>query len=176
MYDLVVHTFYSKQGHLLWLKPLQESDVPYLVNLFDHLSPESRYLRFQTLLPHLPPEYVWQEAPKFIPGPDRPGAGWLAFCHLPHQPFAPVAGVRFMYLSPTTAELSVTVRDELQGCGIGRELVHWLFAQAQQAQVQTLVAETFSHNLPMLNLFVGLAFPKKVTTQTALTKIEFQLS
>ena len=36
----------TKEGLLLHIRHIQDSDAPYLVDLFEHMGPESRYRRF----------------------------------------------------------------------------------------------------------------------------------
>ena len=53
-----VHTFRSKDGLLLGIRPLRPDDAHNLVDLFEHMGPESRFLRFNLALPDPDPETI----------------------------------------------------------------------------------------------------------------------
>jgi len=140
MEDGYVHTFHSKTGQLLKVRPLRPEDAHHLVDLFNHMGPTSRYLRFNLALTNPDPDLVWSEATRLAHiDPERDGA-WLAFCELPGQPEAPVAGVRFMRLEEKVAEASLAVRDDMQNQGVGTELLRFLVRQAREAGIEKLVA------------------------------------
>ena len=62
MNDVYTHTFRTKDEDLIGLRPLQPEDAHHLVDLFDHMGPESRFLRFNLALPNPDRELVWSEA------------------------------------------------------------------------------------------------------------------
>lgn len=98
MKDDIVHTFHSKDGHLVSLRPLKPSDAHHLVDLFEHMGADSRFLRFNQSLTDPEPERVWAEAERMARvNPGKDGA-WLAFMDLPGQENAPVAGARYIRL------------------------------------------------------------------------------
>lgn len=140
MQDGYVHTFHSKTGQLLKVRPLRPEDAHHLVDLFNHMGPTSRYLRFNLALTNPDPDLVWSEARRLAQiDPERDGA-WLAFCELPGQIDTPVAGVRFMRLEENVAEASLAVRDDMQNQGIGTELLRFLASQARESGIEKLVA------------------------------------
>lgn len=135
-----IHTFETKTGLLINLRPLQADDAHHLVDLFNHMGPTSRYLRFNMALTNPDPDLVWAEARRLAQiDPNRDGA-WLAFADLPEQAEAPVAGVRFMRLEDKVAEASIAVRDDLQNQGVGTELLRFLANRARAAGIEQLVA------------------------------------
>jgi acetyltransferase len=140
MNEEFVHTFDSGDGLLLKVRPLRPEDARHLVDLFEHMGPESRYLRFNLALSNPDPELVWSEARRLARvDPEKDGA-WLVFADLPDQENVPIAGCRFMGLGDGTAEASVVVRDDMQRKGIGRELLRFMVRQARQKGVRRLVA------------------------------------
>ena len=147
-----VHTFHTKKGQLLKLRPLQAGDAHHLVDLFNHMGPTSRYLRFNLALTNPDPDLVWSEARRLAQiDPEKDGA-WLAFCELPDQPDAPVAGVRYMRVDPQVAEASLAVRDDMQNQGIGTELLKFLVERAWEAGIRELVASAQRGNRPLWRL------------------------
>jgi len=138
--NVFVHSIRLQDGQLLRVRPLKPDDAGHLVNLFEHMGPESRFLRFNLSLTDPDPDLVWAEARRMAQiDPDKDGA-WLVFADLPGQPEAPVAGARYIRLDDLTAEASVAVRDDMQSKGIGTALLQFLAEQAQMAGIHKLVA------------------------------------
>ena len=70
-----IHTFETKTGLLINLRPLQADDAHHLVDLFNHMGPTSRYLRFNMALTNPDPDLVWAEARRLAQiDPNRDGA------------------------------------------------------------------------------------------------------
>ena len=155
-----VHTFRSRDGIPLRVRPLEPEDAPFLVDLFEHMGSESRFLRFNLALSNPDPELVWSEAERLARvDPERDGA-WLVFADLPDQRDAPVAGARYMHLDDDTAEASLAVRDDMQRQGIGAELLRFMIQQARDSGVKRLVATVQRGNRSLWHLLQssGLAF------------------
>ena len=152
MDDLYTHTFRTKDGDLLRLRPLQPEDAHHLVDLFDHMGPESRFLRFNLALPNPDRELVWSEARRLAEiDPERDGA-WLAFARLSDNEEVPVGGARYMRIDEYSAEASLAVRDDMQNKGIGYELMGFLIRRARLAGVKKLVATVQRNNRPIFHL------------------------
>ncbi len=144
-----VHTFHTKDGLLIGISPLKPEDAHHLVNLFEHMGAESRYLRFNLSLSNPDPDLVWREARRLANvDPERDGA-WIAFCDLPDQPGAPIGGMRYMRVDKDTAEASRVVRDDMQNKGIGTELLNYLIVQARKAGINRLTAIVQRGNRPL---------------------------
>ncbi len=149
-----VHSFHAKDGQLLQLRPLLPEDAPHLVDLFDHMGPESRFLRFNLALTNPDRALVWSEARRLARiDPEKDGA-WLVFADLADQPGTPVGGARYMRLSEDTAEASLAVRDDMQNKGIGTELLKFLVEQARVAGLQKLVATVQRSNRRLFHLLL----------------------
>ena len=102
---------------------MQPDDAGDLVDLFEHLSTNSRYMQFNQYLASVDPELVRREAEHIALVDPARGLGVLAFADLPDQPHAPVAAARYIRTDdPQQAEVSVSVRDDLQHQGIGAEI------------------------------------------------------
>jgi acetyltransferase len=152
MDDVYTHTFHTKDGDLLRLRPLQPEDAHHLVDLFDHMGPESRFLRFNLALTNPDRELVWSEARRLAEiDPERDGA-WLAFAQLSDNKEVPVGGARYMRIDEYSAEASLAVRDDMQNKGIGYELMGFLISRARLAGVKKLVATVQRNNRPIFHL------------------------
>ncbi len=140
---------------------MRPDDTQNLVDIFAHLSPESRYLRFHEALTHASSQLVRDTAAEFATMPAEKGKGWLAFADLPDQPCAPVGGVRYVRLAnePGVAEVALTVRDDLHGQGIGRELLYLLAKQARTEGLCKLTAIVQADNRAVLRLLSAAPIP-----------------
>lgn len=175
MDDQVVHTFRSKDGLLLKIRPLTPADAGHLVNLFEHMGPESRFLRFNLALPNPDPELIWSEAQRMAQiDPDKDGA-WLVFADLPDQENAPVAGARYMHVEGGAAEASLAVRDDMQRQGIGGELLKFMIEQARARGVKRLMATVQRGNRPLWHLLQSSGLEYKMESHGSYANIAMDL-
>lgn len=132
--------FESSDGLVVEVYRVQMDDAVYLIDLFEHLSTNSRYMRFNQYLEGVDPETVRREAEHIaLIDPDK-GMSLLAFADLADQPHAAVAGARYVRTSdPNQAEVSISVRDDMQHQGIGAQMLLYLAAEARKAGVCTLI-------------------------------------
>ncbi|MGW8318191.1 MAG: N-acetyltransferase family protein [Candidatus Promineifilaceae bacterium] len=171
----VVHTFRTKDGQQLWVRPLRADDAHHLVDLFEHMGSESRYLRFNVSLNNLDPAVVWSEAKRLaVVDPSRDG-GWLAFADLPAGPETPVAGVRYVRVSDDVAEASLVVRDDMQNQGVGTELLRFLVTQAQKAGIREMRATVQRINRPLWHLLRRSGLDITYESEGSLTNISVRL-
>ena len=56
------YSFMTKDGQEVLVRPLEPADAHHLVDLFNHMGPASRYLRFNLALTDPDPDLVWLEA------------------------------------------------------------------------------------------------------------------
>ena len=140
---------------------MRPDDTQNLVDIFEHLSPESRYLRFHEALTHASSQLVQDTAAEFATMPAEKGRGWLAITDLPDQPCAPVGGVRYVRLAddPEVAEVALSVRDDLHGQGIGRALLQLLAKQARSEGLRKLTAVVQADNRAVLRLLSAAPIP-----------------
>ena len=130
----------TRTGLTLRVRREGPDDAPALVDLFRHLGPTSRFLRFGQILDHPDPERIQREAERLARlGPPLDMA-WLAFADLPDQPDAPVAGVRYVRTAADRAEMAISVRDDVQRRGIGSALLLFVCDQARADGIRHLVA------------------------------------
>ena len=123
-------TFETKKGLIVNTRPITSEDAPYLVDIFEHMSAESRYNRFLQTADHVDMDRIWTEAEKIADISQDNCSGYLAFADLPGHPNAPVGGARYIKISSTQAEIAVSVRDDMQNMGIGTHLLSMLVRSA----------------------------------------------
>lgn len=152
MPEVSVYQFTTRDGLQVWMRAMEKTDAHHLVDLFQHMGPESRYLRFNLALDNPDPELVWAEAERLSQiDLDRDGA-WLAFADLPDGPNMVVGGARYMGIDQATAEASLSVRDDMQNKGIGTEMLMFLVERARAAGIRKLVGIVQRGNRPLWHL------------------------
>src|SRR5437867_1050729 len=136
-----------RNGRKVVLRPIDRSDAPKLIDLHDHLSPESQYFRFFGPKPKLSPSE----------------AEYLANVDF-HNRFAIVAEVteekekhlvgvgRFDINEPGLAESAIVVRDDYQGAGLGTAILTRMREIAKGRGLHAFIAEILAENSKMIDL------------------------
>lgn len=171
-----LHQFTTRDGLAVRVRPEQAGDAAHLVDLFGHLSADSRFLRFSKSMADPNPELVRREAERLARlGPPEEMA-WLAFADLPDQPDAAVAAVRFVMVQSGVAELAITVRDDVQRRGIGAALLIFACQQARALGVQRLVAVFRSENKAIWSLVRHSPYPTRTVLDGPEVSAEIDLT
>ena len=154
-----IHRFTTQQGLEVRVYRLRADDTDWLIDLFDHLSATSRYLRFNEYLEHPDPEYVLREAQTLAEVDDKRGGAWIALADLPGEPNAAVGGARYVRTPvPGVAEVSVAVRDDLHSQGIGSELLAFVAGRAKANGIHKLAASFHTSNRAIWALLASAPF------------------
>ncbi len=159
MTDLYVMTFKLRDGRTVRVRRMLPADVNHLVHIYRYLSPESLYLRFQEPAANLPPIRVLEEARRLAESGYTQGKGFLAFVDLPGKPGAPIAGARYVRVSPEAAEISITVRDDFQRQGVGSNLLTILLREARSEGIRKIIANVSVQNQAILHLLNRFPWP-----------------
>jgi GNAT superfamily N-acetyltransferase len=141
-----------------------------MLDIFRHMGTSSRYQRFNEVLTDPDPTVVESEALRMARIAPPHGSGWLAFADLPGQPSTPVAGAHYVRTAAGAAELSVSVRDDMQGRGIAQHLLALLAEEARAEGYDRIVATFQAGNRAVWTLIHRLPF--KVTTAVHGTNVE----
>jgi GNAT superfamily N-acetyltransferase len=168
-------TFRADNGLEVRTRQLCADDVPYLLAIFEKMTAHSRYLRFNEPLNDPDPDWLREQAARLADIPPDEGCGWLAFADLPGEPDAPVGGIRFIRLSEAVAEVSLVIRDDLQGLGIGTSLLDFASREAYARGYRKLVGVVQSVNLPLLRSLKRLGIPTTRQRDGSLIYIEADL-
>jgi acetyltransferase len=143
---MIMNTFITKNGHLIYVRPMLPEDAPYLVDLFEHMGDDSRYRRFNQTLDRVEIDRIWLEAEQIAQGTASNSYGLLAFTDMDDRPEVPVAGARFVKLTPAQAEIAISVRDDMQGMGIGTHLMSMLVDEARRQGIVVLIGSIQNDN------------------------------
>ncbi len=153
-------TLETTSGLTLRVRPEQPGDGPTLVDLFSHLSPSSRFLRFSKVMDDPDPQRVRQEAERLARLGPPTDMAWLAFVDLPEMTETPAAAVRYVRTTGQgEAELAVAVRDDMQRRGVGSALLLFACLQAQGDGIERLTATFRSENRGVWSLLKRSPFP-----------------
>lgn len=171
-----VFRFTAKNGLTIKVYRIKPQDAVNLVDLFEHLSPTSRYQRFNEALTAPDPNLVWETAQRMAMVDPAAGSAWLAFADLPGKPNAPVAGARYMRLPDRrSAEVSIAVRDDLQHQGIAAELLLYLARHANNNGVERLVATFDTGNRGVWRLVRSAPYAVITTVHGSETEVVIDL-
>ncbi|MCO5187542.1 MAG: GNAT family N-acetyltransferase [Anaerolineae bacterium] len=118
--------FTLHNGKTVTIRRLEPTDAPHLIDVFDHLSADSRYHRFNVVLDHPDPAYVRQQA-EMIAQSVVNGRGFLAF-----DGPDPVGGARYVRVDDDSAEIALSFRDDYQAQGLGTHLLRKLVQTARE--------------------------------------------
>ena len=142
-----------RDGRKVTLRPIDRADAEKLIDLHNHLSPESQYFRFFGPKPKLSPSE----------------AEYLANVDF-HNRFAIVGEVtedkekhlvgvgRFDINEPGLAESAVVVRDDYQGAGLGTAILSRMREVARGRGLHAFTAEILAENSKMIDLLVSNGF------------------
>lgn len=148
----IVATWRLANGLELRVRPQTADDVQRLAQLFEHVNPERRLERVGSALPGSTSEAL-REATKLAQLGPGEGCVWLAFADLPGQPDSLVASGRFLRCSLEEAEMSIVVRDDMQGQGIGSKLLYFVLEQARAMGVQRMYSYFANDNEAVWQIF-----------------------
>lgn len=133
----IVTTFRLNNGLSLRVRPKTADDAARMAALLQQGSPERRFERVGPDLRN-PAEEALAEATRLVQLVPTEGCVWLALADLPGQPDSLVASGRFMRCSPDEGEMSVVVRDDMQGQGIGTKMLYFVLDQARAMGVKRM--------------------------------------
>jgi RimJ/RimL family protein N-acetyltransferase len=136
-----------RDGSRVLLRPLRPTDREVYLRAFDHLSPETRYMRFFSPKPHLSDAEV-----RYFVDVDHHDHEAIVAIDLSSGAGIGVARYVRDPAHPDTAEISIVVADEHQGHGLGALLLEDVAERAAEEGLQRLRASVLADNFRMLRL------------------------
>jgi RimJ/RimL family protein N-acetyltransferase len=142
-------------GTALRLRPLEDGERGPMIEVFEHMSRASRYLRFFSPMPRLNEPMLRQLSR--VDGIDR--VAWAAF-----RDEECVGIVQFVRLPhrPEAAEIAISIVDALHGRGLGRVLLGVLAAAAYSADITTFTMTVHPDNRRSLALMRSCGAPLRL--------------
>ena len=137
------------------VRPIQANDRERIIELFNHLSPESRYLRFAHAISKLPDDFLDD-----ILHLDYKKEMALLAAMTSHAGAEEIIGIA-RYVTPpnqNSCEFSLSVSDSHTTQGVGTHLMRDLIAYAKKNGLQEMLGYVLSKNSRMLHLVSDLGF------------------
>jgi GNAT superfamily N-acetyltransferase len=137
-----------RDGRRLTVRPIQREDAGLLIDFHERLSPQSRYLRFFSPVPHLSPKMA-----EYLAGVDFVDRFALVATSDEDGVERIVAVARFdIAPDDVVAEVALVVRDDYQGVGVGTAVFGRLLEMARARGVRRLTGNVLADNRHMLQL------------------------
>lgn len=170
------YNFWSKNGQKIQVRHIRPDDAPFLVNVFNHMTSESRYRRFHQNLDNVHPSRVWREAQNIAQADPEKNRGLLAFTECPLEGKVPVGAVRIVEISPEEAEVAISIRDDFQNLGIGTQLMRLMADEAEFLGYKVLVADIQNDNPAIWEVFSNLPYAVERTPKGSYSDIVVKLT
>ena len=160
-----------RDGSTLRLRPTSAADEEALLEFFERLSPESRYLRFQGTVrvdSHLIASFLRSDGDESLSliGELIDADGAVRVIGL---------GTWIRLRDPSRAEVAFVVADEFQHRGIASRLLERLAAHARGAGIDRFVAQVLPENAAMLRVFGDTGFEVRRRYVGGVVEVEFAL-
>jgi acetyltransferase len=142
-------------GNHYQIRPIQVEDQEVIIQLFNHLSPESRYLRFAHAISKLPDDFLDD-----ILHLDYKKEMALLAVMTSHTGTEEIIGIA-RYVTPpnqNACEFSLSVSDNYTTHGVGTHLMLDLIEHAKKNGLQEMIGYVLSKNSRMLHLVSDLGF------------------
>jgi acetyltransferase len=143
-------------GQTVTVRAIQPGDAPLLIEMFAHLSPRTRRLRYHAFTAELPLDQAILMS-KLDPARQ---AALVATCR--NDEGEHILGVTQLARASAgtiEAEMAIVVRDDFQGMGLGTHLFTLLLAVAYSMGIQRVFGWIKSENRAMLQLFRKTGLP-----------------
>ncbi len=152
--------FITKDGRSVYIRRVQETDTALLVDMYHHLSDETKLLRFHTYTGKLPDERIWKEAVALSHlDPARQVALAAVIQEIDGEHAVGIA--RFSRATPRDikAETAIVVRDDYQRSGLGTYLLYRLAQIARSMGIKQLSGWVQAQNRAALMLLQKANLP-----------------
>jgi RimJ/RimL family protein N-acetyltransferase len=150
------------------MRPIRADDAPRLVALYDHLSTDTRYHRFFSVLRRLPPDWA-----RFLANVDYDSRLALVV-ESPGDPDTLIAVARYEPTSePDTAEVAFVVQDGWQDRGLGTILFSELLAAAELNGIRRFRAWVLADNRRMLDLIARFGQVRQRAIEQGVVELTF---
>lgn len=148
--------FSLRDGREVILRAIAEGDKAEIVQAFDRLSADSRYLRFMRHKKQIDPAALEQGVHP------SPGQAFVLVATVPAADGIDIVGAaQYLHAAKSagrTCEFAVTVAEDWRGGGLAARLLHGLLRRARHDGFDTMEGWVLAENLPMLTLARRLHF------------------
>jgi RimJ/RimL family protein N-acetyltransferase len=161
-------TMSLRDGTLARMRPIRTDDAPRLVALYDHLSRDTRYHRFFSVMRRLPSDWA-----RFLADVDCESRLALVI-ESPENPDTLIAVARYEPAGePGVAEVAFVVQDGWQDRGLGMVLFSELLAAAELNGIRRFRAWVLADNRRMLDLIARLGEVSHRSIEEGVVELSF---
>lgn len=158
-----------RNGEVVHVRPIKPTDGELLGDFFDHLGPESRYFRFFRVKQKLDPREV-----EYFVNVDYDNR--MALVVLSDNRMVAVGRYDRAPDHPDVAEVAFAVTDEMQGRGIGTELLQLLTTVARRNGIGGFRAFVLPENVQMMRVFRNSGFELHRTVDDGIFTVDFPVA
>ena len=143
-----------RDGRGVRVRPMTGSDDVEILQAFDHLSADARYMRFMRVVHEVDQERLRKTLASF------PEHGFGIVATVPAADGFDIVGSAILVIgnNPSTCEFAITIQREYGGAGLGRTLLSTLIAAAKRRGLKEMEGFVLAVNQPMLKLASRLGF------------------
>jgi acetyltransferase len=146
--------FSLRDGRIVHIRAMRKSDEAAILQAFDQLSPDARYLRFMRVVGEPNIERLRNTLASFPEG----GLGIVATVATAGGTGIVGSATFLIGKDPTTCEFATTVLGGYGGVGLGHALMSALIIAAKQRGLREMEGFVLAKNRPMLRLATRLGF------------------
>jgi RimJ/RimL family protein N-acetyltransferase len=170
--DPFITTFTTDKGIQIYTRLIDPKDAHLLIDLFNHLSPDTRRRRFNVGLANVEWERI-QTTAQELAGVDNRTTGGAILAFNEDNELIGVARLARPLDDRTSpsAEVAVVVRDDYQNQGIGTSLTDLLVSLARQMKIRTLTASIQADNAHIFAMLRKLPVPVRSQTSHGETEV-----
>lgn len=170
------HIFTARDGTPIHMRRLLPSDAPQLLEIYDHLNPQNRLMRFNLDTSEYDPAEIEAAAERLAALDTTQGVAWLALAELPDGTTQPVGGIRLLYVPPDGAEVALSVRDDWQRLGIATGMVAHMLTVAPTLGIRHFFGMVRAENKALLGLIQHLDVPVRIRDNGATVYLDLDLA
>ena len=143
-----------RDGRGVRVRAMGESDDAKILQAFDHVSADARYMRFMRVVRDVDQERLRKTLASF------PEHGFGIVATVPAVDGFDIVGSTILVIDkdPSICEFAMTVLPEYGGAGLGRTLLSTLIATAKRRGLKEMEGFVLAVNQPMLKLASRLGF------------------
>ena len=143
-----------RDGREVLLREARPTDEEELLQAFDRMSPEARYMRFMSSIRHANVDRLRAVLASL------PGAGCVVVATVAAPDGIDIVGASSFMLLPDgrSCEFAISVSGSWNGAGLGRVLLEEIVALARRRGLDTMKGYILSTNTPMLRLAARVGF------------------
>ncbi len=169
----LVSTIKTSSGVQLHTRLIAHEDRERLLRFFYALTPETRRRRFHIDMESVDPKVIRARSRSFVDVDNATTAGAILALD-DKEEIAGVARLVRIGAQPQ-AEAAIVVRDDVQGQGVGKELLQRLVVLGRRMEIETMIAEIESDNDAAIRTFRSLHLPTKTSFDRGTTILEILL-